>query len=127
MIKNNSAYKTIGEVAEILGLINKKNGNINTHTIRYWEKEFKQIKPKIFSGNRRYYDQKNINLLKKIQYLLKTEGLTIKGVKKLLENNSFDYTKSSKYDENLNSVEKKNIKIKLNKISNLLKEIKNLK
>ncbi len=127
MIKNNSAYKTIGEVAEILGLINKKSGNINTHTIRYWEKEFKQIKPKIFSGNRRYYDEKNINLLKKIQFLLKSEGLTIKGVKKLLENNTSDYLKSNKYDENLNSVERKNIKIKLKKISNMLKEIKNLK
>jgi len=127
MIKNNSAYKTIGEVAEILGLINKKSGNINTHTIRYWEKEFKQIKPKIFSGNRRYYDEKNINLLKKIQFLLKSEGLTIKGVKKLLENNTSDYLKSNKYDENLNSVERKNIKIKLKKISSMLKEIKNLK
>ena len=127
MIKNNSAYKTIGEVAEILGLINKKSGNINTHTIRYWEKEFKQIKPKIFSGNRRYYDEKNINLLKKIQFLLKSEGLTIKGVKKLLENNTSDYLKSNKYGENLNSVERKNIKIKLKKISNMLKEIKNLK
>ena len=127
MIKNNSAYKTIGEVAEILGLINKKSGNINTHTIRYWEKEFKQIKPKIFSGNRRYYDEKNINLLKKIQFLLKSEGLTIKGVKKLLENNTSDYLKSNKYDENLNSAERKNIKIKLKKISNMLKEIKNLK
>tara|TARA_Y100000590_G_C15464378_1_gene917710 strand:- start:185 stop:568 length:384 start_codon:yes stop_codon:yes gene_type:complete len=127
MIKNNSAYKTIGEVAEILGLINKKSGNINTHTIRYWEKEFKQIKPKIFSGNRRYYDEKNINLLKKIQFLLKSEGLTIKGVKKLLENNTSDYLKSNKYGENLNSVERKNIKIKLKKISSMLKEIKNLK
>ena len=127
MIKNNSAYKTIGEVAEILGLINKKSGNINTHTIRYWEKEFKQIKPKIFSGNRRYYDEKNINLLKKIQFLLKSEGLTIKGVKKLLENNTSDYLKSNKYDENLNSAERKNIKIKLKKISSMLKEIKNLK
>tara|TARA_Y100000590_G_C14926767_1_gene715987 strand:- start:85 stop:468 length:384 start_codon:yes stop_codon:yes gene_type:complete len=127
MIKNNSAYKTIGEVAEILGLINKKSGNINTHTIRYWEKEFKQIKPKIFSGNRRYYDEKNIELLKKIQYLLKSEGLTIKGVKKLLESNSINYLKSNKYEQNLNMNEKKNIKIKLNKISNLLKEIKKLK
>ena len=127
MIKNNSAYKTIGEVAEILGLINKKSGNINTHTIRYWEKEFKQIKPKIFSGNRRYYDEKNINLLKKIQFLLKSEGLTIKGVKKLLENNTSDYLKSNKYGENLNSVERKKIKIKLKKISSMLKEIKNLK
>ena len=66
MNKHNSAYKTIGEVAELLGLINKKNGNLNTHTIRYWEKEFKQIKPKIFSGKRRYYDEATVNKLKEI-------------------------------------------------------------
>ena len=72
MNKNYTAYKTIGEVAEILVLINKRNGNINTHTIRYWEKEFKQIKPIIFSGKRRYYDEKNIkNKLNKISNLLK--------------------------------------------------------
>ena len=46
-LKVNSKYKSIGEVAEILELINKKNGSLSTHTIRFWEKEFKQIKPKI--------------------------------------------------------------------------------
>ena len=126
MNKHNSAYKTIGEVAELLGLINKKNGNLNTHTIRYWEKEFKQIKPKIFSGNRRYYDSKNIELLKRVQFLLKSEGLTIKGVKKLLEKNSSDLN-LGKIEKNDKFVEKKNIKNKLNKISNLLKELKNIK
>ena len=126
MNKNYTAYKTIGEVAEILGLVNKRNGNINTHTIRYWEKEFKQIRPKIFSGKRRYYDEKNIELLKKIHFLLKSEGLTIKGVKKLLEKN-VSYENVEKPEKELNLVDKKNIKNKLNKISNLLKEIKNLK
>ena len=125
--KDSNAYKSIGEVAKDLNLINSKTGKLNTHTIRFWEIEFKQIKPKILSGNRRYYDEKNINLLKKIQFLLKSEGLTIKGVKKLLENNTSDYLKSNKYGENLNSVERKNIKIKLKKISSMLKEIKNLK
>ena len=46
--KENSKYKSIGEVAKILELINKNNGSLSTHTIRFWEKEFKQIKPKIF-------------------------------------------------------------------------------
>ena len=126
MNKHNSAYKTIGEVAELLGLINKKNGNLNTHTIRYWEKEFKQIKPKIFSGNRRYYDSKNVELLKRVHFLLKSEGLTIKGVKKLLEKKSSDLN-VGKNEKSDNFVEKKNIKNKLNKISNLLKELKNIK
>ena len=71
MNKLDDAYKSIGEVAKILDLVDEKNGSLKTHTIRFWEKEFKQIKPKIFSGNRRYYDSKLIELLKNIKYLLK--------------------------------------------------------
>ena len=56
MKKNNDAYKSIGEVAKILNLVNEKNGSLNTHTLRFWEKEFKSISPKIFAGRRRYYD-----------------------------------------------------------------------
>ena len=54
-VKNSEAYKTIGEIAKELNLINKKTGSLQTHTLRYWEKEFKQIKPKIMAGKRRYY------------------------------------------------------------------------
>ncbi len=53
MQKNKNAYKTISEVAKEIGLVNKKNNTTNTHTLRFWEKNFKQIKPKILSGNRR--------------------------------------------------------------------------
>ena len=60
--KNSDAYKSIGEVAKILGLVNKKKGTLNTHTIRFWEKEFKQIKPKILNGNRRYYNLSLIHI-----------------------------------------------------------------
>ena len=70
MTKFDSAYKSIGEVAKILDLINKKKGSLNTHTIRYWEKEFKNINPKIFAGKRRYYNAETIDLLKQIKYLL---------------------------------------------------------
>ena len=125
MKKSDDAYKTIGEVAKILDLVNKKNGSLNTHTIRFWEKEFKQIKPKILSGNRRYYNNFTIGLLKKIKYLLKNEGMTINGVKKLLNSN-----RSLKLDEfSNNSISVDNIKIKnkLKNISNLIKQIKNLK
>ena len=122
--KLETAYKTIGEVARDLNLINPKNGKLNTHTIRFWEKEFKQIKPKIFSGRRRYYDQKSIELLKMIRFLLKEKGFTINGVKKFLINkSSFDL------DETFNSsinTSKKDLKSKLEKISNLAKEIKKL-
>ena len=82
--KTNDAYKSIGEVARILNLVNKKKGTLNTYTIRFWEKEFKQIKPKILNGNRRYYNKDTIEILKKVKYLLKDQGMTINGVKKVL-------------------------------------------
>ena len=125
MNKSDTAYKSIGEVAKLLNLVNKKNGNLKTHTIRFWEKEFKQIKPIILAGKRRYYDQSSILLLKKIQFLLKDQGMTINGVKKLLNNN-----KSLKLDEmSNNSIRDDNFKIqtKLKKILNLAKELKKLK
>ena len=119
--KSYNAYKSIGEVAKILGLVNKKRGTLNTYTIRFWEKEFKQIKPKILNGNRRYYNNDVIEVLKKVKYLLKDQGMTIKGVKKVLNTN-----KSIKLDElPNNSINTDNIIItKLKKISNLIKQIK---
>ena len=122
--KNDNAYKSIGEVAKILNLVNKKNGKLNTHTIRFWEKEFKVIRPKFFSGNRRYYDNKSIYILKKIKDLLKEDGMTINGAKKYLaKSNSFKLDVS-----NLNTIKasKNNIKNKVEKISNIIKQIKKL-
>ena len=122
--KLETAYKTIGEVAKDLNLVNHKSGKLNTHTIRYWEKEFKQVKPKIFAGNRRYYDEDTIKTLKKIKYLLKEKGFTINGVKKFLLNES-----SFNLDEINNKTIKgtnKNLKLKVEKISNLIKELKKL-
>ena len=119
MNEEKKIYKSIGEVAKLLNLVNKKNGKLSTHTIRFWEKEFKQIKPYVFSGKRRYYDNKSILILKKIQFLLKNKGMTIKGVKIALKNND------SELDEIDNkTINKKNIKIKLSKISNIIKSIK---
>ena len=123
MNKNIGAYKTIGEVVKILGLKTKKSSSKATHTIRYWEKEFKQIKPKILNGNRRYYDEKNIKILKKVHFLLKDQGMTINGVKKILNDKN-----PLKLDETLNnSIKADNLKNKLVNISSLIKELKNLK
>ena len=121
--KNEDAYKSIGEVAKILDLVNKKKNTLNTHTIRFWENEFKQIKPKILNGNRRYYNNATIEILKKVKYLLKNQGMTIKGVKKVLNSNN-----PLKLDVLVNNSIKKdnNIKFKLKKISSLLKKIKDL-
>tara|TARA_B100000963_G_scaffold188057_1_gene163665 strand:+ start:443 stop:814 length:372 start_codon:yes stop_codon:yes gene_type:complete len=123
MSKIENAYKTIGEVVEIIGLKSKRGDTSPTHTIRYWEKEFKQIKPKILNGNRRYYDKKNIDLIKKVHFLLKDQGMTIKGVKKILSN-----TDTLKLDENLNkSIKSHYVRNKLIKISNIIKSLKNNK
>ena len=120
MLKVDKTYKTIGEVAKILNLVNKKSGKLSTYTIRFWEKEFHEIKPRILAGNRRYYDDRSIEMLKKIQFLLKNKGMTIKGVKKQLQfNNSY-------LDEfNNKSINKQKIKKRIKNISNIIKKIKN--
>jgi DNA-binding transcriptional MerR regulator len=122
--KSNKAYKSIGEVAKILNLVNKKKGTFNTHTIRFWEKEFKQIKPYILNGNRRYYNNDAIEVLKKVKYLLKNQGMTIIGAKKVLNSD-----KPLKLDElPKNSISSDySIKNKLKKISVLVKQLKNIK
>ena len=121
MNKSNSAYKTIGEVARILNLKSNDKGVLPTHVIRFCETQYKQIKPKILNSNRRYYDEKTINLLKKVRFLLKDQGMTIKGVKKILNNEV-----SLKLDEIADkSIRTENLRNKLLKISNKLKELKN--
>ena len=95
--------------------MNKKNGLPSTHTIRFWEREFKQIKPKIFTGNRRYYDANTIDVLKQIKYLLKDRGMTLNGVKKLL--NSKDSNIDELYNTSIN--QKEIIKSNLIKIKKL--------
>tara|TARA_B100000579_G_scaffold336751_1_gene287653 strand:+ start:210 stop:587 length:378 start_codon:yes stop_codon:yes gene_type:complete len=125
MNKDDTAYKSIGEVAKLLNLVNPKDGKPNTHTIRFWEKEFKQLKPKKLSGNRRYYDQKALSILKNIKFLLKEKGLTINGARKILDNpNAIKLDEDKK---NSISVDSKNIKNKLINISNLIKDIKKIK
>ena len=123
MNKIAGSYKTISEVVKILGLKSKKGESLPTHTIRFWEKKFKQIKPKIFNNNRRYYDQKNIELLKKIHFLLKEQGLTINGVKKVLNSSN-----SNELDEISNkTIRTDNLRNKINNISNIIKSLKKLK
>ncbi len=117
MKKTSKAYKTIGEVAEILELDSIGNKK-NTHTIRYWETEFKQLKP-IIINKRRHYNDKNIDLLRKIKFLLKDKGMTISGVKKQLNEDFFDIDPSE--NKSINAL---NLKFKLNKINKLVKDLK---
>ena len=119
--KLNSAYKTIGEVAELLNLKNEKNGKLNTYILRFWEKEFKQIKPKLINNKRRYYDKNTINLLKRIKFLLKDQRMTIKGVKNIIKDERFNL------DDGINlpiNTSNNDLKLRLKKISSILKNLK---
>ena len=125
--KKDTSYKTIGEVAKELDLVNKKTGDLQTHTIRYWETQFKQIRPIVRAGRRRYYSIKDLKIIKYIKFLLKEKGLTISGAKKMLND-----TQSHPLDDSINlSVYKpslkttKVIKEKIINISKIIKELKN--
>ena len=127
--KKDSAYKTIGEVAKDLNLVDKKTGNIQTHTLRYWESQFRQIKPTIRAGRRRYYSEKDFKIIKYVKFLLKDKGLTISGVKKILNDKDTQFL-----DEDINlGVYRRDLKAtkiikgKIKNISKIIKELKNLK
>jgi len=115
---------SISELTKKLNIRNKKNNKPSAYTLRFWEKEFKQIKPIKLNGNRRYYDEKNVNIIKLIQYLLKEQGLTIAGVKKIISknvNSLDDYKTSSIKAEYFRN----NVKIKTKNILDRIKKIKN--
>jgi DNA-binding transcriptional MerR regulator len=128
-IKNNDAYKTIGEIAKELDLINKNTGKLQTHTIRYWERQFKQIKPILGPGKRRYYSKENFKIIKSIKYLLKEKGFTINGVKNVLNNKTNELLDPNAdlgiYNSKIDKTN--NIKERLKNISKIIKELKNLK
>ena len=127
--KNDTSYRTIGEAAKEIGLIDKKTGLLQTHTIRYWETQFRQIKPTIKAGVRRYYSARDIKVINYIKFLLKEKGLTINGVKKIINDNKSqtidDYVNLGLYNQNSNST--KIIKDKIKTISKIIKDIKKLK
>ncbi len=74
---------SISEVAKLLNLINKSTHKPKNYILRYWEKEFKQIKPKLIN-KRRYYTSKQIEILKYIRFMMEKKGMSIRGVKNLL-------------------------------------------
>ena len=114
-------FKNISEVSKILHLTNPINKKPLNHVLRYWEKEFKEIKPKMIN-KRRYYSTKQIKIIKMIKFLLKNKGMTIKGVKNLLassinklDGNNFYSLKAEHYSNNLKT-KSKIILEKINKI-----------
>ena len=127
MNKKKQAYKTIGEAAKFVGLFNNKTGHVSTHTIRFWEKQFKQIKPKIFAGKRRYYDENALKIIAKIKYLLKEKGMTIKGVKNILNNPiSLNLDEASENNINTDKINKVNLINKVKKITSIIKDLKKI-
>ena len=126
---NESIYKTIGEAAKELDLIDKKTGQLQTHTIRYWETKFKQIKPSIRAGGRRYYSKEDIKIINYIKFLLREKGLTINGVKKILDDKNMrsidDSPNLGVYKRDIKTT--KVIKNKVKNIVKIIKELKNLK
>mgnify|MGYP001189887393 FL=1 len=112
----------ISQLAIQLNLLESKNKKPLNHVLRFWEKEFKQIKP-IIINKRRYYSQEQVEIFKMIKYLLKNEGMTISGVKNILNSNmnKLDDYKSNSLKANYL---RQNIKTKSNKILEKLKELK---
>ena len=111
----------ISEASKQLNLIDKISQKPLNHILRYWEKEFKEIKPKKIN-NRRYYTSEQFEILKMIKFLLKNKGMTITGVKILLK------SKINKLDDTNNlslkaEYYRANIKVK-SKL--LLKKIKKI-
>ena len=123
------AYKTIGQVAKELDLVDKKTGHFQTHTLRYWETQFKQIKQSIKAGGRRYYSKKDFEILKLIKFLLREKGLTINGVKKVLNSTNIESIDEDVslglYKPNLKNT--KTIKDKIKNIIKIAKELKKIK
>lgn len=125
-VKTAEALKTIGEVAKDLNLIDLETGKAKTYILRFWEKEFPQLRPKLRAKGRRYYTPENVKLLKKIQYLLKDKGLTIKGAKKIIENNFNDIEVDDFRGKDISTNDLLDKKEKLIRIKKIITEIKNL-
>ena len=112
----------ITELTKLLNLINPKTKKPLNHTLRFWEKEFKQIKPKIIN-KRRYYSKKQIDCIKLIKYLIKDKGMSVLGVKNILKSsfNSLDVN-------DLHSLKTEYHKINIkNKSKKILEKINKLK
>tara|TARA_E500000178_G_C16580429_1_gene555771 strand:- start:183 stop:569 length:387 start_codon:yes stop_codon:yes gene_type:complete len=77
----------ISKLCEVLNLIDPKTKKPQTHTLRFWEKEFSQIKPKKIN-NQRYYSQKDVEFAVLLKSLIRDEKISISGVKNILKKNT---------------------------------------
>jgi len=113
---------SISEVSKILGLLNPKTKKPLNHTLRYWEKEFKMIRPKKIN-NRRYYSLDQVEIIKMIKFLLKNKGLSVSGLKNMM---NYDINKLDAYNSHSLKAEyyKKSFKAKSKLLLNKINKIK---
>ena len=113
----------ISQVSKILNLVDPITKKPLNYILRYWENEFKEIKPKKIN-NRRYYSPKQVQIIKMIKFLLKNKGMTISGVKNILKlaPNSLDvdniHSLKADYHKTILKTKSKNLLDKINKIKN---------
>jgi DNA-binding transcriptional MerR regulator len=116
-------FISISELSRILNLVDSSKSKTRNYILRYWEKEFKQIKPKKIN-NRRYYSVKQVEIIKMINFLLKTKGLSISEVRKILNlkiNKLDDSNSNSLKADYLIDYFKNKSKTLLNKLNRLKK------
>ena len=118
----NKNYLSISELSIVLDLVDPVNKKPKNHILRYWEKEFIQIRPKIIN-RRRYYSKEQVEILKFIKFLLKNKGLTVNGVKSFLNNRKNKLDDYNSYSLRTDYY-KKSLK---DKTKNILKKLKELK
>ncbi len=114
-------FLNISELADLLLLVDKNKKPL-TYILRYWEKEFIQIRPSIIK-KRRHYSKKQVEIIKLIKFLLKDKGMTVNGVKNILKSNINTLDDYNSFSLKADYY-KENIRKKSNRILNLLKNLK---
>ena len=90
-------YYSISEVSELC--------SVKPHTLRFWESEFKSLRPVTRKGNRRYYQKEDIKMIQRIKELLYKEELTISGVKRKLSSGKEDHSLNNSSEKILKDLE----------------------
>ena len=115
-------FLSISDLSGLLNLIDKKSKKPLNHVLRYWEKEFSQLRPKIIN-KRRYYSDKQVEIAQLIKFLIKDKGLTIRGTRNFLKNNI-----NKLDDDNSDSLKTSYLRKKLkDKTKTLLERINRIK
>tara|TARA_B100000123_G_C25558510_1_gene352862 strand:+ start:170 stop:550 length:381 start_codon:yes stop_codon:yes gene_type:complete len=117
-----SKLLNISDLSNVLGLVDPKTNKPLNYIIRFWETKFKQIKPKIIN-KRRYYTEDHVKTIKLIKFLIKDKGMTINGVKTVLNSK---INKLDEYDSDSLKADyyKNNLKVKSRQILNKLQNLK---